>query len=132
MDSAPAHPADGFKLVPTTAIRKQPALKRSSGGASKPAGNRKNSGAEYGKGQTTVTFRRSVSQTDFTKDFDDGITGFQRPSKPVQVPTQLPLQLPAGKVQLTAVGVRKWLKIEASGFTSILQVAVDSAMTSMF
>ena len=125
MDGTPAVPADGPKSVPSTAVRKQPALKRSSGGASRPAGARKNSGAEYGssKGQATVTFRRSLSQTEFTKDFDTGITGLQRPSKPVQLPVQLPLQLPAGKVQLTAVGVRKWLKIEASGSTSILQVA---------
>ena len=62
------------------------------GGASKPAGARKLSGAEYGngKGQATVTFRRSLSQTEFTKDFDSGITGLQRPSKPVQLPVQLP------------------------------------------
>ncbi|KAL3154514.1 hypothetical protein ABBQ32_013975 [Trebouxia sp. C0010 RCD-2024] len=116
-------PADGCKSVSGTAVRKQPVLKRSSGGTtstSKPAGARKNSGAEYGsaKSQAAVTFRRSLSQTELTKDFE---VGLQRPSKPLQFPIQLPLQLPAGKAQLTAVGTRKWLKIEASGSTSIMQ-----------
>ena len=130
MDTAPAAPADGAKPVPSTAVRKQqPALRRSSGGPSRPAGARKNSGAEYGNGKNqAVTFRRSLSQTEFTRDFD---TGLQRPSKPVQLPMQLPLQLPAGKVQLTAVGVRKWLKIEASGFTSILQAGDYSASSKL-
>lgn len=119
-------PADGCKSVSGTAVRKQPVLKRSSGGTtstSKPAGARKNSGAEYGsaKSQAAVTFRRSLSQTELTKDFE---VGLQRPSKPLQFPIQLPLQLPAGKAQLTAVGTRKWLKIEASGSTSIMQVAM--------
>lgn len=124
-DSTSAAPADGSKSASSTAVRKQPVLKRSSGGAtsaSKPAGTRKNSGAEYGsaKSQAAVTFRRSLSQTELTRDFE---LGLQRPSKPLQLPMQLPLQLPAGKAQLTAVGTRKWLKIEASGSTSIMQVA---------
>ena len=125
-DNTPA-PSDVPKPISssgTSAVRKQPTLKRSSGSAtnaSKPAGIRKNSGAEYGnpKSQAAVTFRRSLSQTELTRELERGL---QRPSKPLQVPLQLPLQLPAGKVQLTAVGMRKWLKIEASGSTSILQV----------
>ena len=127
-DSTPV-PVDGLKPFPSTgaiAARKQPALKRSSGSAtsaSKTTGARKNSGAEYGnpKAPAAVTFRRSLSQTEFTSDFEAGL---QRPSKPLQVPVKLPLQLPAGKAQLTAVGVRKWLRIEASGSTSILQVGL--------
>ena len=37
------------------------------------------------------------------------------------------LQLPASKVHLAAVGTRKWLKIDASGATSILQVLIADA-----
>ncbi|DBA67446.1 TPA: hypothetical protein ACH3X2_001730 [Trebouxia sp. C0005] len=106
-------------------VRKQPKLKRSSGSATniaRPSGPRKLSNAEYGaaKGQAgfaSSTMRRSLSQ-DFTRDNESSL---QRPSKPLQVPVQLPLQLPATKVHLAAVGTRKWLKIEASGATSVLQ-----------
>ncbi len=108
------------------AVRKQaaPKLKRSSGSATniaRPSGPRKLSNAEYGaaKGQAGLvspTMRRSLSQ-DFASE-----STLQRPSKPLQIPVQLPLQLPATKVHLAAVGTRKWLKIEASGATSVLQV----------
>ena len=119
-ENALGQSADGSKPATGTAVQRQPALKRSSGSAtsgSKAA--RRHSGSEHGKGQAGVMFRRSLSQTELARDFE---TGFQRPSKPLQVPMQLPLQLPAGKAQLTAVGMRKWLKIEASGSTVILQV----------
>ncbi|KAL0028536.1 hypothetical protein WJX77_012737 [Trebouxia sp. C0004] len=107
------------------AVRKQPKLKRSSGSATniaRPSGPRKLSNAEYGaaKGQAgfaSSTMRRSLSQ-DFIRDSESSL---QRPSKPLQVPVQLPLQLPATKVHLAAVGTRKWLKIESSGATSVLQ-----------
>ncbi len=111
---------------PAITLRKQPKLKRSSGSATniaRPSVPRKLSNAEYGaaKGQAgfaSSTMRRSLSQ-DFTRDSESSL---QRPSKPLQIPVQLPLQLPATKVHLAAVGTRKWLKIEASGATSVLQV----------
>ena len=126
-DNSSTVPVDGLKPATSTnsaAPQKQTSLKRSSGSATtvtKSSGARKHSGAEYSnaKGQAAVTFRRSLSQTELTRTFE---TGLQRPNKPLQVPLQLPLQLPAGKAQLTAVGMRKWLKIESSGSTSILQV----------
>lgn len=119
----------------TVAIRKQPKLKRSSGNATnnaRLAGSRKLSGAEYGaaKGQTSLAssaMRRSLSQ-DFLRDQAGSL---QVPSKPLQIPVQLPLQLPASKIQLAAVGTRKWLKIEASGATSVLQVVIADVSGSI-
>ena len=101
---------------------KQPKLKRSSGSATvttRPSISRKTS-ADYAntKGATTSTMRRAMSQ-DFVREDENAL---QRPSRPVQAPVQLPIQLPAGKAQLAALGTRKWLKIEASGATSIMQV----------
>ena len=101
---------------------KQPKLKRSSGSATvttRPSASRKTS-ADYvnAKGATPSTMRRAMSQ-DFVRE---GEHALQRPSRPVQAPVQLPIQLPAGKAQLAALGTRKWLKIEASGATSIMQV----------
>ena len=126
-DDAPTVTSNTSKVVVgngNLVVRKQPKLKRSSGSATniaRPSGPRKLSNAEYGaaKGQAgfaSSTMRRSLSQ-DFTSE-----SSLQRPSKPLQVPVQLPLQLPATKVHLAAVGTRKWLKIEASGATSVLQV----------
>ncbi len=128
-DDAPTVTSNTSKVVVgngNPAVRKQPKLKRSSGSATniaRPSGPRKLSNAEYGaaKGQAgfaSSTMRRSLSQ-DFARDSESSL---QRPSKPLQVPVQLPLQLPVTKVHLAAVGTRKWLKIEASGATSVLQV----------
>ena len=136
-DDVATAPDAASKTVPgassnSVTFRKQPKLKKSSGSATniaRPSASRKLSGSEYvnAKGQAGLAssaMRRSLSQH-FVRDYESSL---QRPSKPLQIPVQLPLQLPASKVQLAAVGTRKWLKIEASGATSILQVSHEMTL----
>lgn len=106
-------------------VKKQPKLRRSSAGttAGKTVAGRKNSASEHVNnkalpGLAVANMRKSLSQSDFAQDHEHSL---QRPAKPLQLPVQVPMQLPAGRAQLAAVGTRKWLKISADGATTILQ-----------